>query len=166
MTRRLWRAMYLALLTSGSTGALASEPMLVAPMLDGLYMCPASVAAKATIYQSRAVCRAENQDAAPYIKIALDRVGPRLSPSKKFELGYTLSITLLDVFSLHGTTWEIDPVKVAWSLRPLSEVDRSVVVELMSDHFETGDNLEIYHDLMADPSNLMWLSSGPMTADK
>ncbi len=98
------------------------------------------------------------------ITAALDAIGPRISPSGKFQLGYTLTLPLFRYFKKVNGNWELDSDTLSENLRTISHVDRPVVVYLSSNHFiDSGKAL--CRELASDSVNLMWDRNGPMRSD-
>jgi hypothetical protein len=145
-----------------------ADPLLIAPMLEGLHTCRAAVAAGQALDQasSEVTCARSGQSAAPFIRDLLDGIGPEKSASGRYELGYTLTVSILDAYRRRGEKWEIDRKKIAHDLSPILELDRPVVVYLHANHFAIELNKELLAYLSSDAANLMWSVKGPMKPEK
>jgi hypothetical protein len=143
-----------------------AEPMLLAPMVGAVDLCliePADAAAEHDA-QSRQDCRAPGGSAAARIETALAELGPKVSPSGRYELGYTLNIPLLQLYRRDGALWRINDEFVARFVRTVRDTDRPVIVYLFATHFSV--NAPIERELAADAKNLAVLPSGPMAVDR
>lgn len=145
-----------------------ADPLLIAPMLEGLHMCFAAVAAGQVLDQasSEATCARSGQSAAPFIGKLLDGIGPVKSASGRYELGYTLTVSVLDAYKKQGEKWQVDQEKVIHDLSPISELDRPVVVYLHTNHFAIELNKDFLTYLSSDMSNLMWSATGRLKPQK
>lgn len=140
--------------------------LLIAPILEGAYFCE-DAAVDATVRnegEAARFCAAKGATAATRISEGLDRVGPKVSSSGNYELGYALSVPLMRYFKKVNGVWQLDAEMLKANLDVISHVDRSVVVYLSANHFTDG-GLELSADLAQDQRNLMWTRKGPMVPD-
>jgi Beta-galactosidase len=163
----------LVLMAALGQGVRAEEPhaasaqsptaLVVAPFLDGEYFCDDAVndPSVQTDTDAAALCAAHGQNAGQRIAATLDAIGPALSPSGKYRLGYTLTVPLFNYFAKTGERWTVDAERLKANLGTIGDVDRPVVVVLSANHFAViGQALSA--ELAKDPRNLMWTRSGPM----
>lgn len=170
MSRQTARLLLPALLLLAGTSpraAAAEETLLIAPMLEGLSLCREALDDPAILDTAQATARCREQQRTPsaLIEAALDAIGPRQSPSGRYALGYTLSVTLFDHLRREGSGWRIDRASLAHSLRPLQELDRQAVVYLFSNHFSNTGDAAVSAELARDPRNLMATRDGPLPPD-
>ena len=135
-------------------------PLLLAPMINVFDACSNPEIDPATI----GGCNRPGGSASPLMESTLSRLGPRVSPNGRFELGYTLQFPLLRLFRQEGGNWVIDQPVIERMVRTLHDNDRPAVVYLFSTHFGLGAAIEPV--LAADPSNLSVTAAGPMSSDK
>jgi hypothetical protein len=109
-------------------------------------------------------CASIGGNAAGRISEALDALGPRVSPSGRYRLGYTLNVPLMRYFRRADGGWRFDAAALGENLRTIDAVDRPVVVYLSMNHFADA-NRELCHELAADRRNLMWNRHGPLRPD-
>ena len=159
-----------SLLPVAAAWAQNAEPgsapsLLIAPFVPGHDFCADAVADPSIVTddQAAALCASHRQSPGDRLAAALDAIGPKISPSGKYQLGYTLNLPLFGLFRKQGQEWVVDTEKLQWALGNISAVDRPVVVFLSSDHFNVG-GLEFAQELAQDPRNLMWSRGGPMVA--
>ena len=156
-----------------------ARPLLLAPMINVMQGCleqpplPAATPA-ATRGPVMQACRRSGGSAAALIESTLDRLAPRLGPTGRYELGYTLQVPLLQLFVKAANTaghpagaprerWVIDHNAVARLVRTLADDARPAIVYLFSTHFGTGAPIEA--ELADDPANLAVTPDGPLRKD-
>lgn len=154
-------------LAAGALLALRSDPdrLLLAPMIGGLDLCiiePAD-AAERDVAQKQD-CRGPGGSAAARVEATLAEIGPPVSRSGRYALGYTLNIPLLQLFRRQGDDWRIDDELVARYVRTVRDAGRPVVIYLFATHFSVGARIE--SALARDPANLAVSSRGPMAIDQ
>ncbi len=151
---------------SGASGA--ELPLLIAPHLSGEAFCASAAANNAIVTQEDAVsyCAERNENAASRITTFLDSVGPAISPSGHFALGYTLSLPMLQFYRKSPSgAWLLDHQAISAAIRTVHDVKRPVVVYLSANHFTDG-GIKLSDELAKDPTNLMWTSKGPLKTDQ
>lgn len=139
------------------------QSLLIAPFLSGQYFCDEAVDDLAVSSDEDAAlfCAAKGKNGVARITAVLDALGPRVSPSSKYQLGYTLIVPLFRYYKKVGAHWTFDVDTLKQNLSTISDVDRPVVVYLSCNHFiDAGKAL--CKELQEDPVNLMWNRNGPM----
>lgn len=120
-------------------------PMLVAPYFHGTEL-PAADAPQ----QLQA---ADLASMARTLSARLDAMQPRDVP-RAIALGYTLTIPILSLFEPAADgSWQFSPRTLQAYLELIDQVDRPVVVYLVSEHFSKDGALT--RSLLQDPRNLM-----------
>ena len=142
-----------------------AAPLVIAPHIAGEVFCPAAVDNLSILEDEQAwgLCAARGQNAAKQLTAFLNGIGPKLSPSGKYALGYTLGVPVLGLYTRQPTGWQIDPKRIDTLVSLIGAVDRPVVLYLSANHF-TDAGVVLAKELAADPRNLMWTRSGPMQA--
>jgi len=144
-----------------------SQPLLLAPVIDGALICEAAGQAAEhvveNLIEAKPFCRARNETDAPLLARLLDSLEPG-GPAGDVHLGYTLGIPLLALWRQTGAGWAIDAGEVDAYLSIIAEVKRPVVLYFLANHFESyGD---IAGPLRQNPDNLMQLADGkPLNPD-
>jgi hypothetical protein len=140
--------------------------LLIAPFLHGQYFCDEAVALNTVHTEEEAALFSASigKNAANRISATLDSLGPKVSPSGKYQLGYTLNVPLMRYFRKIEGRWVLDTDALKANLGTITDVDRPVVVYLSINHF-TDANVELSAELARDTRNLMWNRSGPMHPD-
>jgi hypothetical protein len=141
-------------------------PLLIAPLLASVFYCEEAMHNPDIHNEEEAAffCSTIGKTAAPRIAEVLDAVGPKFSPSGRYELGYTLNVPILRYFSKVDGKWVLDLDRMKANLATIAEVDRRVVVYLQASHFVYAAQ-ELVLELMQDPRNLTWTRSGPVTPE-
>jgi hypothetical protein len=157
--------------TAGSAGAqggsLGAGPrLLIAPHIAGESFCPSIVNAGTINDEEDAAfaCAARDENSAARISSLLDSIGPAVSPSGQYALGYTLSLPLMRFYAKTPAGWTLDTKAISTWVRTIHDVDRPVVVYLSANHFTDG-GIAVSKELAGDKANLMWTKAGPLTAD-
>ena len=142
--------------------AAPTQSLVIAPHVSGTEFCDSAVAdlAIGTEDDAQAACARKGENAADRITALLDRIGPPVSPSGHFALGYTLDLPLMRFYAKTPKGWILDTRAIDVAVRTIHDVNRKVVVYLSANHFTDG-GLELSDALAADPANLMWTKSGP-----
>lgn len=142
------------------------QPLLLAPFLSGQYFCDEAVTNPFVLNEEDAalLCASKGKNGAVRITAALDAIGPKTSPSGKYQLGYTLTMPMFRYFKKVNDNWEVDTETLKANLTTITDVDRPVVVYLSANHF-TDAGLTLSAELAKDPRNLMWTRSGPLIPD-
>ena len=148
--------------------ALADDQprLLITPHISGETFCSASVDDPAVTDEETAatLCTGKGQNAASRINAILDKMGPKLSPSGHFALGYTLNLPLMRFFTRSASgAWVIDRPAIDNAMHIIRDVDRPVVVYLSANHFTDG-GIALSNDLAKNIANLMWTRTGPLGA--
>ncbi|MEB0055547.1 beta-galactosidase [Variovorax sp. LG9.2] len=144
----------------------SSHSLLIAPHIDGANFCEAAVNNESIRNEEAAArfCGAKGETGASRISTALDKIGPKSSPSGQYMLGYTLSLPLMRYFKKVNSVWQLDAETLKANLKVITEVDRPVVVYLSANHFTDG-GVELSNELARDQRNLMWTRKGPLVPD-
>lgn len=139
---------------------------LIAPFLLSLFFCEEAIEDFATVDDNQAAyfSAALGKNGGERISSFLDTLGPKISPSGRFALGYTLNIPLLRYFRKVDGRWQLDVDVLRNSLNTIADCDRQAVVYLSANDF-TDANEDLVRELAADPENLMWNRVGPMAPD-
>lgn len=154
-------ALLLALWLHGVWQLQAGTRLLLAPMIGALDNCLFSK----NEAHSRVACRGEAASAVGVIESSLQALGPAVSKDGRFELGYTLNVPLLRMFTRPAEgEWLIDRVAVQRVAQTIQDVKRPVVLYLFSTHFGVGGPLEA--ELAQDAANLAHTPQGPLPKDK
>jgi hypothetical protein len=144
-------------------GQKAPPAMLVAPMM-GLDPCwvpqTGAAAQQADMAAMIRSCDPTGGSAAGLVEETLAGLLPPNGQSRSFELGYTLNVPLLTLFTGQGGQWKLNPVFIDHIARTVRDTKRPVVVYLFSTHFSQGAPIE--KALAADPANLGWTQKGPL----
>jgi hypothetical protein len=150
----------------GRVHSEVSRPLLIAPMIAGADFCPQAVADPAVADDEEAAffCASRDRTGGSRISRALRGIGPKMSPSGKYELGYALPVPLFRYFVRQDGKWKLDTRTLKSNLKVISEVDRPVVIYLSSNHF-TDAGGELSAELAKDSRNLMWTPRGPLAPD-
>lgn len=128
-----------------TTSCQRDRPMLVAPIFHGTDMRTADTPLRARPRDPADVPRMLNA--------RLDAMQPR-DRARSIALGYTLTIPILSLFEpATDGNWQFAPRALQAYLALIEQVDRPVVVYLLSDHFSPDSALT--RSLMQDPRNLM-----------
>lgn len=140
--------------------------LLIAPFLQGAYYCVGAedVAENSSDEEAAKYCADRHLTGAPRIEAALAKIGPSVSPSGNYRLGYTLVVPLMRYFEWRDNHWILDREALRNGLSTISGVDREVVVYLSANHF-TDSGVKLSLELARDPANLMSTRSGPMFPD-
>jgi hypothetical protein len=152
--------------TGKSGGSSLRRSLVIAPFLSGQYFCDEALDNPAVGCDEDAAlfCASRRSNGARRIKAALDAIGPRISPSGRYQLGYTLIVPLFRYFKKSNGDWIFDTHSLTENLTTIMDVDRPVVVYLSSNHFADSGKA-LCSELAQDPVNVMWNRSGPMRAD-
>lgn len=93
--------------------------------------------------------------------IAVQRLLDKLEPGGpvgRVQVGYTLAIPILSLYKDIGKAWKFDNGALEFYLDVIRQVERPVVVVLLSNHFSGASSLAKH--LMTKPGNLAFLSNG------
>jgi hypothetical protein len=167
MLRLCYSAISVALIfTLAACERPGDRPLLIAPFLQGAYYCAGAedVPENLTDDEAAKYCADRHLTGAPRIEAALAKIGPSVSPSGNYQLGYTLIVPLMRYFKQHDSQWVLDREELRNGLSTISGVNRKVVVYLSANHF-TDAGVKLSAELARDPANLMWTRSGPMFPD-
>ena len=145
----------LALLGWGMQRELTRKRLLLLPMIGALDNCILSRGMASNIE----TCGGDTDSAAGLIDGTLDSLGPSTSADGRYELGYTLNVPLLRLFTLSADgRWMIDDAAAKRVANTIHRSARSMVLYLFSTHFAVGGALE--KQLGADPRNLAFGPAG------
>ncbi|MFI4889124.1 MAG: hypothetical protein ACHQIL_01190 [Steroidobacterales bacterium] len=142
------------------------QSVVIAPFLSGQYFCEAAEDNLAILSDEDAAlyCAGIRSNGAGRINAALHAIGPKFSPSGRYQLGYTLVVPLFRYFKKEHGRWVFDAGTLKENLSAISDVDRPVVVYLSCNHFIDAGRA-LCRELAEDPVNLMWNRYGPMLPD-
>ena len=151
---------------TASESEIPRQSLVIAPFLSGQYFCDETDNNPAVTSDEDAAlyCASRLENGAGRIAAALDAIGPKISPSGKYRLGYTLTLPLFRFFKRVNDKWVLDAATLNENLRTISGVDRPVVIYLSSNHFIDAGK-ELCRELALDSVNLMWNRKGPMRPD-
>lgn len=155
------RLAVLGLCASFCSWALAqpARPFIIAPSIEGMLAC--NEAAKdpgiKSLGEAQAACRMRGAAGSTAVKHLLDTLEPG-GPRGQVQVGYTLTLPLLDLYERTPKGWEINGKRLDVFLRLLVDVRRPVVVYLSSSHFDSQSPLA--DELLRDPQNLMRFRDG------
>jgi hypothetical protein len=161
-------AVWVAVAGGGSQAAPADPPqLLIAPHIAGETYCDSVVNDARIVGEEAAarVCADRDENAGDRISSFLDGIGPAVSPSGHFALGYTLNLPLMRFYRESPSGWVLDRRQIATWVSTIHDVKRPVVVYLSANHFTDG-GIALSDELARDPANLMWTRSGPLAADR
>jgi len=167
MPRLCFASVSVALIfTIAACDRASDRSMLIAPFLQGSYYCAGAEEVPTNLTEDDAAryCADRHLTGASRIEAALAKIGPSVSPSGKYQLGYTLVVPLMRYFEQHDGRWELNREALRNGLSTVSGVDRKVVIYLSANHF-TDSGITLSAELAHDPANLMWTRSGPMFPD-
>ena len=137
--------------------------VVIAPMLHAANWCDEASAVEGVSSNEEAArfCARIGANAAARIESALDRVGPRISPSGKYAMGYALPIPLFQYLVRDPGGWRVDRDGIKVALSTVIDIERPAVLYISSNHF-TDVNTELVDELRMDPRNLMSAVDGPL----
>jgi len=117
--------------------------MLVAPFLYGEYYCDSAINNELVHNSDDAAffCAAKGENASARINKTLDEIGPTLSSSGAYQLGYTMNIPLFRYYRKIDGKWVFDESALAKNLTTIAGVNRPVVLYLSSNHFIESNTL-------------------------
>ena len=147
--------------TSPSGGT--SQSLLIAPFIEGQFHCDDAVNNRDVKSEDDAalLCASKGKNGAHRISAVLDELGSAVSPSGKYQLGYTLNVPVFRYFKKVDGRWIFDQESLSRNLTTITDVDRPVVIFLSADHFAVS-NSALTADLASDLRNLMWTRAGPL----
>ncbi|MDR0226941.1 MAG: hypothetical protein LBI66_11005 [Burkholderiaceae bacterium] len=136
-----------------------SQPMVVAPTIEGMLLCDEAVADTKirSMEEAYAFCQQRKLDGSAAITRLLDRLEPG-GPKGQVQIGYTATLQLLALYRQTARGWEIDEAKADSFLNIIRKVQRPVVLYFSADHFDSVGPLTA--ELAKDPVNLMQLRDG------
>ncbi|XAH22848.1 hypothetical protein AAFF27_23090 [Xylophilus sp. GW821-FHT01B05] len=134
-------------------------PLVLAPTVEGLLLCDAALQDPrlTTLEAGNRKCAQLKQDASPALSRLLDTLEPG-GAKGQVQVGYTLTVQLLDLFRKTQRGWEIDPARLDPYLQLITKIQRPVVFYLAADHFDSQG--PITKELLQDPQNLLQLANG------
>lgn len=145
----------LALVGWGWGRHLAEKRLLLLPMVGALDNCLLSSGHAPNVE----TCAGARDSAAGLIDGTLDALGPTRSADGQYEVGYTLKVPLLRLFTLASDgRWVIDDAAARRVANTIHDSERPMVLYLFSTHFAVGGALE--RQLGADPRNLAFGPNG------
>ncbi len=140
-------------------------PLIIAPMLEGIFICKEAGEDKNIATADGAVeyCLGHRLNAAPLIEHALDDLEPG-GAKGQVQVGYMATLPLLSLWEKKGDSWQINTTKVDMYVDLIETIKRPVVVYLAGDHFDTTGPLSEF--LAKNAENLALLSNGAAPASK
>lgn len=141
------------------TLAQPARPFIVAPTIEGILACDEATRDPniKTLDEAQKTCRIRGAAGSAAVNSLLDTLEPGGSRGR-VQVGYTLTLPLLDLYERTPKGWSIDNKRLDIFLRLLVEVRRPVVVYLSSSHFDSQSPLA--DELLRDPQNLMRFRDG------
>lgn len=134
---------------------LAQKRLLLLPMIGALDNCLLSRGPASNVE----TCGGDTDSAAGLIEGTLNSLGPRKSADGIYEVGYTLNVPLLRLFTLSADgRWVIDDAAAKRVANTIRRSERPMVLYMFSTHFSVGGALE--KQLGADPRNLAFGPTG------
>nr|WP_295941547.1 beta-galactosidase [uncultured Acidovorax sp.] len=134
---------------------LAQKRLLLLPMIGALDNCLLSRGPTSNVE----TCGGDTDSAAGLIEGTLNSLGPRRSADGIYEVGYTLNVPLLRLFTLSADgRWVIDEAAAKRVANTIRRSERPMVLYMFSTHFSVGGALE--KQLGADPRNLAYGPTG------
>lgn len=145
---------------------VAVQSLVIAPLMSGTFFCDEAVGNPSVQNEDDAarLCASKSSTAGRRIEAALAAIGPKVSASGEYKLGYTLIVPLFRYFKKFDGLWKLDTETLKANLATIGEVDRPVVVHLSSTHF-TFSGMEFSRELAQDDRNLQWTRDGPAKPD-
>ena len=152
--------------SSPATPPAAVQSLVIAPMMSGTFFCDEAVGNLSVQNEDDAarLCASKGSTAGKRIESALAAIGPKVSASGEYKLGYTLIVPLFRYFKKVDGLWKLDTETLRANLATIGDVDRPVVVHLSSTHF-TFSGMEFSRELAQDDRNLQWTREGPARPD-
>lgn len=141
------------------SGATRSQPLVIAPTVEGMLLCDEAVAdiRIKSMDEAYAFCQQRKLDGSAAVNRLLDTLEPG-GPKGNVQIGYTATLQLLGLYQRTAKGWEIDEAKVDSFLNVIRKVQRPVVLYFSADHFDSVG--PIAAELAKDPVNLMQLRDG------
>lgn len=162
--RRILGSALALLALAATTGASPYRDVtVIAPFVEGQSWCE-EARRDPSIHgddAADALCAKLGKNGAPGIAATLDKLGPRTSPSGRYQLGYTFIIPLLGLYRKTADGWRIDDRALRTAVSTIGDIDRPVVLHLSATHF-SFEGQKLAAELGADPRNLMWTRDGPL----
>ena len=151
-------ALLLAAVSGGAALAQAREPLVIAPVIEGLLICDDRPDNEyRNLIHAQSECAAHGRSAIEAASSMLDALEPG-GPKGEVQVGYTVTVQLLSLYRKRDHAWVIDDSKVKRVMDVLNKLKRPAVLYLAANHFDTPG--EITSSLQADPANLMHLADG------
>jgi len=124
-----------------------SEPLLIAPMIEGLGTDDENVEAK--------------------IRTLLDELEPG-GASGDVQIGFTGVVQVFSLYKKINSGWVFDRAPLDRMLNLAKSLRRPVVIYLAANHFgpHIGESSPIYDDLLAEPRNLMTYAGGAIPQER
>ena len=141
-----------------------SKRLSITPLLHGQYFCEECTNNNIANNEDMAAlfCASIGKNAAPNITKKLDSIGPKVSPSGKYSLGYTLIVPLMRYFyKTESGQLGFNNDAMLINLSTVNDVDRPVVIYLSLNHF-TDSNVDLCNEIARDETNVMWNRDGPL----
>lgn len=141
-----------------------SSSLLLAPMIGVIEPCllPPAISTTPVAEDLAQRCGGPQGSAAALVDATLAQLAPH-GAARRYELGYTLPVPLLQLFKPEGHDWAIDPERVERFARTIRDSSRPVILYLFSTHFAA--NAPIEEALARDPANLGETRDGPLPPD-
>lgn len=140
---------------------LGQKPLLLLPMIGALNNCLLSPREGG----NTTGCAGHPDSAVRLVNATLEQLGPRHSTDGAYDVGYTLNVPLLRLFTRGPQgVWQIDQAAAKRVANTIKDVDRPVLLYLFSTHFGVGGEMEAH--LMRDPANVASTVDGPLPKDK
>lgn len=140
--------------------AARQGPLYITPNVEGLLQCDEALQVGQIAHAAEAFryCMDKGLDGSAALKRLLDTLEPG-GPSGDVQVGYTLTVQLLELFrQAPDGQWKIDDKRVDAIMRLLEKTERPAVLYLSSSHFDSLGPLP--EALARDPANLMKMADG------
>ena len=151
-------SLLLCLMGAGPAIAQSRKPLIIAPVIEGLLICDTRPDNEYRgMIHANSKCVAHGRSAAEAAAAMLEELEPG-GPRGDIQVGYTVTVQLLSLYTSREGRWVINETKVQHVMDVLNQLKRPAVLYLAANHFDTPG--EITAALEANPANLMHLSDG------
>jgi len=117
------------------------NPLLIAPMIEGVDFCERVIEEKAAPSSLNYIyCDQHNFEMGSVLSSLLNEIEPE-GAAGKIQVGYTYVISLTGLYSKQEDSWVIDPEKIEKIFSTVKSVGRPVVLYLMMNHFDSRNAL-------------------------
>lgn len=144
----------------------AATPLVIAPLVEGAQFCQSAAQAQVHPAEAEQYCRNLDESTSARLQMLLSEIDGGAPAKGDYVLGHTHTIPLFRMLRPEGDEWVVDTDRLRYSLRPVVELDRPVVLYLFANHFGV-DVFEgsFEHVMMAREENLMRFPDGTIARD-